>query len=209
MARMVGASLARQGPGPQNVQSAAAHSTSWTFRKCFLDHVGSILMDLVNTLFCLSDRLLSRFENDYATWLNVTWATPFAFRFPDNRTLIIRDHVYPLDDVYCFLNGWYKYTTEGRTELLNNWTYLEEVSDAWCHHLEKTMPGYYNISMVDLLKESKDDENFLEALMKNGSDSGYVPQSVVDGMYLHAASKCVMRGQGCSSNCYKLLPFLL
>lgn len=30
--------------------------------------------------------------------------------------------------------------------------------------------------------------------MKHGASSGHVPKSVVDGMYLHAAVKCLLRG---------------
>ena len=119
------------------------------------------------------------------------WATPFALRLPDNRTLIIRDHLYPLDDLYCYVNGWYSLP---RHEVVNNFSYLEEVSNRWCDHLAEIVPGYYNITLTEFIKESKADEAFLENLMKNGADTGYVPQSVIDGMYLHAATKCVMRG---------------
>ena len=132
-----------------------------------------------------------RWFDQYATYINVPWATPFALRLPDNRTLIIRDHIYPLDDLYCYVNGWYSLP---RHEVVNNFSYLEEVSNRFCDHLAEIVPGYHNISLMDLVKESKADEAFLENLMKNGADTGYVPQSVIDGMYLHAATKCVMRG---------------
>ena len=45
---------------------------------------------------------------------------------------------------------------------------------------------------MNLLQEAKVDEAILEDLEKRGTAK--VPQSVVDGMYLHAASKCVLRG---------------
>ncbi len=146
-------------------------------------------------LFCVSvprERLKkqSRFQALYATY--VPLETPFALRLPDNRTFIIRDRTYPLDDLYCYVNGWYSLP---RHEVVNNFSYLEEVSNRWCDHLAAIVPGYYNISLTEFFKESKADEAFLENLMKNGADTGYVPQSVIDGMYLHAATKCVMRGR--------------
>lgn len=131
------------------------------------------------------------FEDEYEKFMNAPQATPFALRFPDNRTLIIRDHFYPLDDAYCFLNGWYNLP---RAELVNNFSYLEEMSDRYCDHLSKTFPGYWNISMADLLKESTSDEAFLADIQKNGADVGYATPSFVDGMYLHAAAKCLLRG---------------
>ena len=48
--------------------------------------------------------------------------------------------------------------------------------------------------MADLFKESQTDEAFLNDIQKNGADVGYATPSFVDGMYLHAAAKCVMRG---------------
>jgi len=131
------------------------------------------------------------FEEAYNGYMNGPQATPFALRFPDNRTLIIRDHDYPLDDAYCFLNGWYDLP---RAELVSNFSYLEEVSDRYCDHLAKTFPGYWNITMADLFHESESDEAFLRDIQKNGADVGYATPSLVDGMYLHAAAKCLMRG---------------
>ena len=129
---------------------------------------------------------------------NVSGGTPFALRLPDNRTLIIRDHTYPLDDLYCYVNGWYSLP---RHEIVNNFSYLEEVSNRFCDHLAEIVPGYHNISLMEFHNESDGDEKVLENLMKNGADTGYVPQSVIDGMYLHAATKCVMRGHNRGAVC--------
>jgi len=141
---------------------------------------------------------LLMFENSYAQHINGSNATPFALRLPDNRTLIIRDHIYPLDDLYCYVNGWYSLP---RHEVVNNFSYLEEVSNRFCDHLAEIVPGYYKISMVDFINESTADKAFLVNLMKNGTDTGYVPQSVIDGMYLYAATKCVMRGHNRGAVC--------
>ena len=48
--------------------------------------------------------------------------------------------------------------------------------------------------MADLFHESESDEAFLRDIQKNGADVGYATPSLVDGMYLHAAAKCLMRG---------------
>jgi len=143
-------------------------------------------------------KFATMYQREYASYLNGDQATPFALQLPNHRTLVIRDHNYPLDDLYCYVNGWYSLP---RHEVVNNFTYLEEVSNRWCDHLAEIVPGYYNISIADLANESEHDEAFLENLMKNGTDTGYVPQSVVDGMYLHAASKCVMRGHNRGAVC--------
>jgi len=134
---------------------------------------------------------VNQFKDYYPAVLNVSWATPFTLHLYDNRSLTIRMRAYPLVDLYCFVNGWYN--LPNRAEVVNNFTYLEELSDKWCEHLSRTVPGYYNISFQNLVDESDRDEDFLENLM-NGSGAGYVPKSVVDGMYVHAAAKCVMRG---------------
>lgn len=31
---------------------------------------------------------------------------PVTLKFFDNRSLTIRDHIFPLDDVYCYVNNW-------------------------------------------------------------------------------------------------------
>ena len=133
-----------------------------------------------------------RFEKAYSLFLNADFATPFTLKLFDNRSLVIRDHVYPLDDLYCFVNGWYNLPSRG--EVINNFTYLEELSDKHCNYLEKVVPGYFKLSFDDLTNESTVDETDLEDLMKQGGNEGYVPEWVVNGMLLHAAVKCVFRG---------------
>ena len=40
---------------------------------------------------------------------------------PNGREITIRDHQYPLDDLYCLANGWYDLP---RSPAVNNFTYL-------------------------------------------------------------------------------------
>lgn len=134
----------------------------------------------------------TQFNAYYTAVLTPTWATPFTLQLFDGRTVAIRNRNYPLDDLYCYVNGWYSF--KNRAQVVNNFTYLEEISDTWCTHLANIVPGFSSISLKDFAKESNGDEEFLENLMKHGASSGHVPKSVVDGMYLHAAVKCLLRG---------------
>ena len=46
---------------------------------------------------------------------------------------------YSQDDLYCYVNGWYSF--KNRAQVVNNFTYLEEISDTWCTHLANIVPG--------------------------------------------------------------------
>ncbi|CAJ1394417.1 unnamed protein product [Effrenium voratum] len=118
-------------------------------------------------------------------------ATPFTFRLPDGRAVTTRDHVYPLDDVYCLVNGWYDLDAE---QLLHNFSFLEEASDRACAELEQLLPSFHSISMLDLTVESFADEKALQELMANDSNSAEVTEAIVHGMRVHAAAKCLLRG---------------
>ena len=120
-------------------------------------------------------------------------AIPVTLTLPDNHSLTIRDHAYPLDDLYCFVNGWY--SMPGDRHALMNFSYLEEVSDKFCDQLEKTMPEYHKLSASSFFAESEGDEHMLEVAV-NSSGRWHVPETVVHGMQVHAAVKCVMRGGG-------------
>ena len=132
-----------------------------------------------------------------ATWsalhrydfLNEPQATPYTLKLFDDRSLTIRDHFYPLDDLYCFVNGWYSLD---RAATVQNFTYLEEVSEESCKHLAEIVPGYHNLSMQDMFTEATSDQTFLWNLEQLGG--GLVTEEVVNGMYLHAAAKCLLGG---------------
>ncbi|CAK9023117.1 unnamed protein product [Durusdinium trenchii] len=130
-------------------------------------------------------------EPYYVKFLNSSTSTPFTFRLFDGRTLVVRDHDLPLDDLFCYVNGLYDLP---RSKIVNNFTFLEEVSEKWCKTFEETLPNYFGISMADNANEYRESEAFLLNLQKNGATSGEVPQWVVNNLYLHGAVKCVLRG---------------
>ena len=132
----------------------------------------------------------TRPETGYMTYVSEPQATPYTLKLFDDRSLTIRDHFYPLDDLYCFVNGWYSLD---RAATVQNFAYLEEVSEESCKHLAKIVPGYQNITLNDFDKESRSDEALLEALAREGG--GFVSEEVVNGMRLHAATKCLLRGR--------------
>lgn len=134
-----------------------------------------------------------RYESDLADKMNRDTASPVTLTFSDGRTLRTRDHGYPLDDVYCFVNGWYKSPDHPDRRALMNFSYLEEVSDKACSHLEKILPEYHSLSASNLSHESTIDEATLAVAVAT-SGLVHVPDMVVRGMIVHAAVKCVMRG---------------
>jgi hypothetical protein len=74
-----------------------------------------------------------------------------------------------------------------------NFSYLEEVSDKACSHLEKILPEYHSLSASSLSDESTIDEATIDVAVAT-SGLLHVPDIVVRGMMVHAAVKCVMRG---------------
>eukprot|EP00913_Durusdinium_trenchii_P023752 g22307.t1 len=126
----------------------------------------------------MSSNFLDLFWTGYVYFLNGPQATPYTLTLFDNRTLTIRDHSFPLDDLYCFVNGWYS---------------LDRAA------IEETVPGYFNISFNDFARESDADELLLETLAREGG--GFISEDVVKGMRLHAATKCLFRGGGRGAVC--------
>ena len=104
-----------------------------------------------------------RHEPYYVKFLNSSTSTPFTFRLFDGRTLVVRDHDLPLDDLFCYVNGLYDLP---RSKIVNNFTFLEEVSEKWCKTFEETLPNYFGISMADNANEYRESEAFLLNLQK-------------------------------------------
>ncbi|CAK9010872.1 unnamed protein product [Durusdinium trenchii] len=134
----------------------------------------------------------SAFQPIYADVLNHSGATPVTLNFYDGRTLLIRDHSSPHDDLYCYTMGWYDLPWETRFAVVKNLTFLEEFSEETCEKLSKTIPNYLNIAMFDLRNETAVIDAFLVNLEMDGG--GKVPEWVVGNMYLHAAAKCLLGG---------------
>ncbi|OLP89308.1 hypothetical protein AK812_SmicGene29241 [Symbiodinium microadriaticum] len=111
---------------------------------------------------------------------------------PDGSSLAIRDSVYPLDDIYCWVNGWYYASYETRKALVNNFTYLEEVSEPFCRSLEESVPNYHRISIDDATDETAHDMKALEQMWAAPGAVAQINQTVVEGMKVHAAFKSLL-----------------
>lgn len=112
-------------------------------RQCAISRQRKTVRNFVDTWWPIYQDVLTRPE-----------ATRFTFRFPDGRSLTTRDHHSPLDDVDCFVNGWLALP---RGQVVNNFTFLEEVSKAFCADLERSLPEYHRISINDLHLETQAD----------------------------------------------------
>mmetsp|Transcript_42300 Transcript_42300/g.78760 ORF Transcript_42300/g.78760 Transcript_42300/m.78760 type:complete len:183 (+) Transcript_42300:67-615(+) len=125
-----------------------------------------------------------------------------TLQLPGGQTLTIRDHSYPLDDLFCYANGWYELD---RHQVLHNLTYLEEVSEASCRWLESKIPNFHEISVKDLMAEEHVDSQVLSAAMGSNESVVEMGKDVMYGMLVHAAAKCLFgksKGAVCDiANC--------
>ncbi|CAK9010876.1 unnamed protein product [Durusdinium trenchii] len=154
---------------------------------------------------CLSECALGRRARDpsyYPSWLtpiyseilNRSWSTPVTLNFFDGRTVVIRDHYFPADDLYCIAMGWYDLPWATRFAVVKNLTFLEELSEETCEQLSKSIPDYFNISMQDMINETYVSETFMINLEIDSDGTGKIPEWVVKNQYRHAAAKCVLGG---------------
>ncbi|CAJ1337870.1 unnamed protein product [Effrenium voratum] len=132
------------------------------------------------------------YEVGYIPVLAGPWATEKALFFEDGRRMTLRDHDMPLDDAYCFVNGWYNLP---RAQVVKNFTFLEEVSEAACKDLEKKVPNYHSITLSDIYAEADQSQAILVELMASSSPVVYANQTLLDNMYFHAATKCALGGR--------------
>ena len=133
-------------------------------------------------------------EPAYQTHLLEANATSKILVLPDGSTLTIRDHSYPQDDLYCFINGWYQLD---RVRTANDYADVEEVSQTSCNALQARAPNYDNVSM-DTMNAAAGGvavEQLLELLSDSDSE-GEVQQSTLDGLRVLAAGKCLMSNMG-------------
>ncbi|CAK9037883.1 Uncharacterized protein SCF082_LOCUS22362 [Durusdinium trenchii] len=129
------------------------------------------------------DTFVKTWELDYLMVMNMP-SPPYTLKLPDQRTLTIRDHNYPLDDLYCFANGWYSNSDSQREEFFKNFSYLEEVSEKSCNELQKKVPGFNKLSMKDMAEESDYDNHFLLDLAKKGGNLALSSDRVMTNMGL-------------------------
>ena len=108
----------------------------WHVYWCFLFSRVAFRKRLSNCQICHDGMM--RFFDLYKRTLNgVVKNDEYTLTLSDGRSLSIRDHQYPLDDLYCWVNGWYSLP---RASVIQNYSYLEEVSDRSCKNLEQ-IPG--------------------------------------------------------------------
>ncbi|CAL1172038.1 unnamed protein product [Cladocopium goreaui] len=112
-------------------------------------------------------------------------ATPKTLRFPNGSLLTLRDYVYPMVGIYCYLNGYYDMD---RKKLVNDYEYVEKISEAQCASVEwqnsdLSMQGMF----VQYLHES---EIFALPMAEKGISD--VNQSLVDSLEAHFVVKCLL-----------------
>jgi len=117
-------------------------------------------------------------------------ATPKTLRFPDGSLLTVRDYTYPMVDMYCYLNGYYDMD---RKKLVNDYEYLEKISEAQCASVEWQNS---DLSMQGMFSQYLHESDILALLMAEKGISD-VNQSLVDSLESHFVMKCLLgRGHG-------------
>ncbi|CAK9080328.1 Histone-lysine N-methyltransferase EHMT1 [Durusdinium trenchii] len=117
-------------------------------------------------------------------------ATPKTLRFPNGSLLTIRDYVDPIVDIYCHLNGYYDMP---RQKLVNDYDYVEKISEAQCASVEWQTS---DLSMQRLHDKYYHEADILAGLMAETGISD-VNQSLVDSLQAHFVVKCLLgRGKG-------------
>ncbi|CAJ1405553.1 unnamed protein product [Effrenium voratum] len=129
-------------------------------------------------------RFLELTKEVYNQTLNLPIDVPKTLLFADGSRVTIRDHAYPLDDVYCYVNGWYDLP---RQKLISDFDYVVHISEEFCKGL---LPSYPNLTFANYLEETQVDSVALLEDVWHKGPTVYVNQSVVEGMRQHAAAKC-------------------
>mmetsp|Transcript_104706 Transcript_104706/g.249314 ORF Transcript_104706/g.249314 Transcript_104706/m.249314 type:complete len:265 (+) Transcript_104706:47-841(+) len=140
----------------------------------------------------LSDFTRPLHESDKESLKHTSAAPAVTFVAPDGSSLRTRDRQFPMDDLYCFVNGWYQLPRE---QAANNYSFLEQVSREYCAHMAKKVPGFHERSMADWVRQLAEDEAWLEAAMKSGQEEVQLPKNIVAGIEAHGATKCLLEGE--------------
>ncbi|CAJ1457596.1 unnamed protein product [Effrenium voratum] len=114
----------------------------------------------------------------------------YTYVLPDGAKVTSRDFLYPLDDIYCLVNGWYDLP---RDKAANDREYVERMSRKTCQQLQAEVPNFENLSFQDLLVNFEDSD-YLQKMFWNNESSGLVPEWIVKQMRRHAAVKCLLNG---------------
>ena len=117
-------------------------------------------------------------------------ARPKTLRFPNGSLLTLREYDSPMLDIYCYMKGYYDMDRE---KLVNDFDYLEKISEAQC-----ASAGWQNseLSLQDVHDLYLRETEILALLMAEKGISD-VNQSLVDTLEAHFVVKCLLgRGRG-------------
>ncbi len=117
-------------------------------------------------------------------------ATPKTLRFPNGSLLTLREYDSPMLDIYCYMKGYYDMDRE---KLVNDFDYLEKISEAQCASAEWQNS---ELSLQDVHDLYLRETEILALLMAEKGISD-VNQSLVDTLEAHFVVKCLLgRGRG-------------
>ena len=133
------------------------------------------------------------YQQEFAAVPILKNATPKTLRFPDGSLLTVRDYVYPMVDIYCYLNG---YFDMDRKKLVHDYDYVEKVSEAQCANVEWQNS---DLSMQGMNSQYLHETEILALLMAEKGISD-VNQSLVDSLQAHFVMKCLL-GRGLGAIC--------
>ncbi|CAJ1343748.1 unnamed protein product [Effrenium voratum] len=74
-------------------------------------------------------------------------AKRYTYVLPDGAKVTSRDFLYPLDDIYCLVNGWYDLP---RDKAANDREYVERMSRKTCQQLQAEVPNFENLSFQEI-----------------------------------------------------------
>jgi len=160
-----------------------------------IGHACALLHESLTTISLLREYLMSILKK-----IRTSNSTPVMIRFEgDNFTTL--DHIHPLDDALCAVNGFWDYPVD---PVLHDFEYLTNVSRQYCKRLEAEVPHFHNLTMRQFLDEEMDDDRSFDALVNSGYQSSGVIPSLKSNMLLHEAVKCLLGGVECDiANCVR------
>mmetsp|Transcript_73678 Transcript_73678/g.116681 ORF Transcript_73678/g.116681 Transcript_73678/m.116681 type:complete len:304 (+) Transcript_73678:63-974(+) len=142
----------------------------------------------------------ARVFDEHTEKIRTSNSTPVMIGFEGGNFTTL-DHIHPLDDALCAVNGFWDYPVD---PVLHDFEYLTNVSRQYCKRLEAEVPHFHNLTMRQFLDEEMDDDRSFDALVNSGNQSSGVIPSLRSNMFLHEAVKCLLGGVECDiANCVR------